>query len=193
MSDLNEQFKQYFQIEYAVNVNLEPITEQQLPTSDADIDQVIPPLFKLVNEVNILEQTALRPLRQLGDVAEELAHYLKLQSRKIDLVLSHILANENQQEEQLNTFSFGGSGFTLQSDEAYQENSFYRCKLFLKDQSAAVFCFCQVIDSQRVENRYITRFIFSRIREQDQELLVRASLHSQAKVLKINPSNKNSH
>ena len=191
MSKLIEKFEQYFQIEYPIDINLELISEHQLPKSDADIEQFIPPLFKLVNEVNVIEQTALRPLRQLGDVAEELAQYLKLQSRKIDLVLSHILANENQDEEQLETFSFGGSGFTLITDESFLENVFYRCKLFLKDESAAVYCFCQVVDSQLNNDKYKTRFVFSHIREQDQELLVRASLHAQAKLLKINRTSKN--
>ena len=192
MSDLLAQFNQYFQIENAIDVNLESVDESQLPNDESEIDKLIPPLFKLANEVNILEQTALRPLRQLGDVADELAQYLKLQSRKIDLILSHILASENEDEEQLTTFSFGGSGFTLLSDESYVQNAFFRCKLFIEQEAAAVFCFCQVIDSHSVEQGYKTRFVFSHIREQDQELLVRASLHTQAKLLKKKQSKKNS-
>ena len=39
-----------------------------------------------------LEQNMLRPLRQLGDVIEPLADYLKAQSRKIDLMMSYVLA-----------------------------------------------------------------------------------------------------
>jgi hypothetical protein len=191
MSYLLEQFNQYFQIEHAISVNLEPVDEANLPNDDSDIDKIIPPLFLLANEVNILEQTALRPLRQLGDVAEDLAQYLKLQSRKIDLILSHILASENQQEDQLETHSFGGSGFVLNTTVQYQANAFYRCKLFLADEAAAVFCFAQVVDSQSVEGNFITRFIFSHIREQDQELMVRASLHAQAKVLKKKQTKKN--
>ena len=100
MSNLLEQFNQYFQIEHVIAVHLEHVDDKHLPTDNSDIDKLIPPLFKLANEVNVLEQTALRPLRQLGDVAEDLAQYLKLQSRKIDLILSHILANENQQDGQ---------------------------------------------------------------------------------------------
>lgn len=191
MSYLLEQFNQYFQIEHAISVNLEPVEEANLPKDDSDIDKIIPPLFLLANEVNILEQTALRPLRQLGDVAEDLAQYLKLQSRKIDLILSHILASENQQEDQLETHSFGGSGFVLHTNDQYQANAFYRCKLFLADEAAAVFCFAQVVDSQAGEGNFKTRFIFSHIREQDQELMVRASLHAQAKVLKKKQTKKN--
>ena len=191
MSDLIEQFNQYFQIEHAISVNLEQVNEDKLPSDDSDIDKIIPPLFKLANEVNVLEQTALRPLRQLGDVADDLAQYLKLQSRKIDLILSHILATENEDEAQLETASFGGSGFVLQTNTRYTPNSFFRSKLFLADEAAAVFCFTQVVDSEPHQDGYKTRFIFSHIREQDQELMVRASLHTQAKVLKKKQSKKN--
>jgi len=191
MSNLLEQFNQYFQIEHVIAVHLEHVDDAHLPTDNSDIDKLIPPLFKLTNEVNVLEQTALRPLRQLGDVAEDLAQYLKLQSRKIDLILSHILANENQQDDNLETHSFGGSGFTLCTNTPYKPNQFYRCKLFLEDEAAAVFCFAQVIDSEPFEEGFKTRFVFSHIREEDQELMVRASLHAQAKVLKKKQSTKN--
>lgn len=191
MSNLLEQFNQYFQIEHIIRVNLEPINDSDLPSSDSDIDKLIPPLFKLANEVNILEQTALRPLRQLGDVAEDLAQYLKLQSRKIDLILSHILANENQQDDQLETHSFGGSGFILLTEDEFQANTFYRCKLFLEEEAAAVFCYAQVVDSEAVQAHFRTRFVFSHIRDEDQELMVRASLHAQAKVLKKKQTAKN--
>lgn len=190
MSDLNELFSQYFQINQPISVNLEAVEPDALPSDISDIDSVIPPLFKLANEVNILEQTALRPLRQLGDVAEDLAHYLKLQSRKIDLILSHILATENKEEDQLNTVSFGGSGFVLNSQEAYSEGQYFRCKLFLAQEAAAVFCFSQVLDSTLVDEMYKTRFVFTHIREEDQELMVRASLHAQAKLLKKQQANK---
>ena len=64
-------------------------------------------------------------------------------------------------------------------------------KLFLEDEAAAVFCFAQVIDSEPFEEGFKTRFVFSHIREEDQELMVRASLHAQAKVLKKKQSTKN--
>jgi hypothetical protein len=57
-------------------------------------------------------------------------------------------------------------------------------KLFVTEEAAAVFCYGEVIACQQEPNGYHIAFIFTRIREQDQELLVRASLHLQTQQLK---------
>jgi len=83
-------FELYFQIEESNRVNLFAVDDSAVPKILAELDADIPPLFKLANEVNELEQATLRPLRNLGDVAQELALFLQAQSRKIDLIMSHI-------------------------------------------------------------------------------------------------------
>ncbi len=184
-------FNEYFQINEAIQVSLEPVNESSLPKDEEELTHIVPPLFKLANEVSVLEQTALRPLRQLGDVAEDLAQYLKLQSRKIDLILSHILAKEEVAHTTAMTESFGGSGFVLLSDDPFNVGQFLQCKLFLQSEAAAVFCFAEVIavENESNETSKLT-CLFSHITEQDQELIVRASLHAQSRILKKKQLNK---
>ena len=57
-------------------------------------------------------------------------------------------------------------------------------KLFLDAEAAAIFCYGEVITCEQVEDSYHIAFIFNTIREQDQELLVRASLHIQTQQLR---------
>ncbi len=182
-----ETFNQYFQIAESIKVNINPVAMNQVPQTQLALEQSIPPLFRLANEVNTLEQTALRPLRHLGDFAEDLALYLKAQSRKLDLIMAHILSTDTEQDIKLNTLSYGGGGIVLDSDVEYQEGQMFNCKVFLEVEAAAVFCFAELIQSVQLDNKmWRYTLLFSPIREEDQELLVRASLHAQSRLLKSN-------
>lgn len=187
-----DEFKQYFQIEEAIKVNLEAVTPEQVPANTLILEQGIPPLFILANEVNELEQSALRPLRQLSDVADELAIFLKAQSRKIDLIMSHILSTEHETDDKLMTHSYGGGGLIIDTPEKYTVGQDFCCKIFLDYDAAAVYCFAQVITIQenKETNRFRHTFLFSQIRTTDQELLVRASLHAQSRLLKLKAKHK---
>lgn len=187
-----KEFKQYFQIEEAIKVNLEAVTPEQVPENSLILEQRIPPLFILANEVNELEQSALRPLRQLSDVADELAVFLKAQSRKIDLIMSHILSTEHETDDKLLTHSYGGGGFTLNTQEKYAIGQDFCCKLFLDFDAAAVYCFAQVITIQEDKevNSFRYTLLFTQVRASDQELLVRASLHAQSRLLQLKAKHK---
>ena len=84
------EFEEYFQINESIRVNLFAVEDQLVPQSQLALEDDIPPLFKLANEVSELEQASLRPLRNLGDLAQELAAFLQAQSRKIDLIIIYI-------------------------------------------------------------------------------------------------------
>ena len=68
------EFEQYFQINESIRVNLFAVSNGQVPKSQLELEDDIPPLFRLANEVSELEQSSLRPLRNLGDIAQELSY-----------------------------------------------------------------------------------------------------------------------
>ncbi len=178
-------FDRYFQIDEAIKVNLFPVEPQQVPPTSLALEADMPALFRLANEVSSLDHAARHSLRSLGEHAQELATFLELQSRKIDLIMSHILATEQYDEKSLYCDSYGGSGIKIRSNDSYPLGQALRCKLFLEHEAAAIYCYCEVIDSEVVTGD-ITRYtlLFSTIRDDDRELLVRASLHAQTRQLK---------
>ncbi|ATC94453.1 hypothetical protein [Pseudoalteromonas tunicata] len=183
-------FNQYFQIDETVDVNLKTIADHLVPIDNDALELRIPPLFKLANEVNALEQSALRPLRQLGDLAEELAQFLKAQSRKIDLIMAHILATEHQDEQKTQAHSFGGGGLILNDLADHSIGQQFCTKIFLHHEAAAVFCYTEVILKEPLTQGWQYTMAFSRIRPEDQELMVRASLHSQSRQLRKRRKNE---
>ena len=179
------EFEKYFQIDESNRVNLFAVDDDKVPTTLAQLEADIPPLFKLANEVSELEQSSLRPLRNLGDVAQELAVYLQAQSRKIDLIMSHILASEQPEDNAIYCDSYGGGGVKLTDTKAYSIGQAFRTKLFLQHEASAIYCYTEVVAVNKVDDEhYQYTLLFKAIRDSDQELVVRASLHAQTRQLK---------
>lgn len=183
-------FEEYFQLPYAIPVNFQIGGDiSTLPSFD-EFEQSIPIAYKIASEMQGLEQNMLRPLRQLGDVIEPLADYLKAQSRKIDLMMSYVLQGQDDGDLKLSTTSFGGGGFTFESDMVLDIDTWLQCKLFFNDDAAAVFCLAKIANIEPVEDKFKYTLIYSRIRDEDQEIIVRASLHQQSKQLLKKTQNK---
>ncbi|MFT6786928.1 MAG: hypothetical protein ACJAVX_000271 [Pseudoalteromonas rhizosphaerae] len=179
------EFEQYFQIDESNRVNLFAVDDSKVPTTLAQLEADIPPLFKLANEVSELEQSSLRPLRSLGDLAQELAVFLQAQSRKIDLIMSHILASEQPEDNAIYCDSYGGGGVKLTDTKVYSIGQAFRTKLFLQHEASAIYCYTEVVAVNKIDDEYYQyTLLFKAIRDTDQELVVRASLHAQTRQLK---------
>ena len=195
-----ELFEEYFQLEHEIAVNVKEGGDwKTIPDMDK-FDAMIPTAYKIASEMQGLEQSMLRPLRQLGDAIEPLAEYLKAQSRKIDLMMSYVLQSQDEDDLKFQTTSYGGGGFVFQSEQSFKLNNWIQCKLFFNEDAAAVFCLAKVVEIETVtpsqnefdgkaeENKtpttsYIYKVVFHRIRDEDREVVVRASLHQQSKML----------
>ncbi|GFD71182.1 PilZ domain-containing protein [Alteromonas marina] len=178
------QFDEYFSIAHCINANVRPLgMDETVPNEDA-LEDSMPYAFRIASEMAALEAQAIRPLRNLGDHAETLAEYLNHQSRKIDLMMSFVLHQQDEPEHRFKTVKLGGGGVIIDSKEALDVGTKAELKLFLDAEAAAIFCYGEVITCEQVVDSYHIAFIFNSIREQDQELLVRASLHIQTQQLR---------
>ena len=175
----------YFSIDYRAQVNLCPLADGETVPNVDTLEAQIPAPFKLISEVTRIDTNNARMLRNLDEHASDLVEIINLQSRKIDLVLSYVLAGEDSPHERHHTLTLGGGGFTFISPTFWENDSTLRFKLFLPELSVAVFGYGQIkaaADSEAEPNHY--RCDFTAIREQDRDALIRASLQLQAKQLK---------
>ncbi len=178
------QFHEFFTIKHRLHVNMTCLGEQfSLPELDA-LDEHMPYAFRIATQMSSLDPQALRNLRNLGEQAKELSEFLNHQARKIDLMMSYILQQQDDPDARYFTTEFGGGGLTLQTESQIAIGEHAQLKIFLSDEAAAVFCFAEVIRCEPIDERFHTSLIYTRIREQDQELLVRASLHQQTQQLR---------
>lgn len=175
----------YFSIDYQAQVNLCPLADGETVPDAETLEAQIPAPFKLISEVTRIDTNNARILRNLDEHASELVEIINLQSQKIDLVLSYVLASEDDPAERHHTLTLGGGGFTFMSPLSLSEGSAIRFKLFLPELSVAVYGYGEIQVEKQTDsepNRY--RCNFTALREQDRDALIRVSLQLQAKQLK---------
>lgn len=180
---LAAEYNDYFSVPHPIAINVRNY-EQPLPNEQQFIEQ-IPAPFLLAGEVTQLNMSGLRSLHRLGELAEELAKYLHQQAQKIDLLLHYVLQQQDNQSERQLTLSYGGAGCCFISTLPYEPLSILQLKLFLAENEGAVFCYGQVLHAEKLTDGWQITVVFKRIRDQDRELIVRASLHQQSRQLKL--------
>lgn len=198
LDQLREQYHDYFAIEQAVLANIKPLSTP-LPTEDFFLT-MIPEPFRMASEQATLDRSALKALSQLGEMAEDLAVYLRSQAKKLDMLMRYLLIQQDDPTYRRNTQSFGGSALNFLSDLPLAAGQTLEVKLFLNGTDGAVYFLTTVLDSvlqeqeqattdanepqQQPATQYLIQSVVSRIRDEDREVLVRASLHEQSRQLK---------
>jgi hypothetical protein len=176
----HQQFDEFFMIKHSIPVNMRLVTDDFVLPDVDDLHRHMPYEFQIASELSGIDTKALRPLRRLGEHAIELADFLNHQSRKIDLMMSLILQQHSKHEETYHSLKFGGGGIVLGSETELSVGGTIELKLFLREEASAIFCFAEVIACKPADDTYHVSLIFTCIREEDQDLLVKASLHLQA-------------
>ena len=185
--ELQEQYHDYFVIEHRIHANIRPL-EISIPDHEQFL-KMIPEPFLMAGELAALDRSALKPLAKLGEMAEELALYLRAQAKKIDIMMRYILVQQDDPQHRCFTHSYGGSALCYHSNVALEPLQLIEVKLFLEQSDGAVYCLAQVIscvaaDSQSADSQFLIKATLCQIRDEDRELIVRASLHQQSRQLK---------
>jgi len=184
---LQEQYHDYFVIEHRIHANIRPI-QGEVPDA-GQFQKMIPEPFLMAGELAALDRSALKPLAKLGEMAEELALYLRAQAQKIDIMMRYILVQQDDPEYRCFTHSYGGSALCYHSKVPLEPLQLIEVKLFLEQSDGAVYCLAQVIDCiaaapEADKEPFLIKATICQIRDEDRELIVRASLHQQSRQLK---------
>ncbi|SEA28385.1 PilZ domain-containing protein [Alkalimonas amylolytica] len=187
LARLKEDFADYFQIEHSIAINAQPYSGDGDALTEDDYLALMPEPFRLASEMVQLNSSSIRNLSRLGDAADELSRYLQQLAKKVDMMMHYILQQQDQAEHRYHTVSYGGSGLCLRSKHALPEGEWLQLKIFLAHGEGAVFCLGQVLESRPMTDSgdYQVDVVYRHIRELDQELIVRASLHEQTRQLKL--------
>ncbi|KKL02841.1 PilZ domain-containing protein [Rheinheimera mesophila] len=188
-AELADEFADYFQIEHQTTVNLVPCSGP-LPDQEGFL-RLIPDAFKMTSELSQLNNSSIRTLNAVKELSADLAHYLQQQARKLDALTHYVLRSQDDPKQRFHTFSYGGSGVQVWMNEAVALGQIYEVKLFLDNNDGALYCLGQVIDVIHRQGaqpeqpaQYLVKILFRRIRDEDRDMVVRASLHEQSKQLK---------
>jgi hypothetical protein len=185
----------YFNVPHNFNVYLTSWDPSHALPTDDELRDMQSVGLKLLTEVKSLEASCLLQLRHLDNDAKAVVDFLKLQSRKVDLVLQHVLEKEVQDGELFTGDQFGGSGISIISTRPLTANEFVKTHIYLHTELVALLCICQIRTCTAATNdtaetpSWRCELEFSQILEDDIEQLVRASLNVQQKMLKKRKQN----
>ncbi|QUJ66279.1 PilZ domain-containing protein [Photobacterium sp. GJ3] len=177
---------EYFSVHAGLTINVEPLPEHFALPDDQAFLQEIPPLFRVASECSELEHNADKVLQQESkSMNRTLLDYLAAQNNKINLLLAFVLRQQDDPAYRQLTETFGASQLTYVSQQPLATGSQVRLKLFLENPPAAVYCYADVQDCQPVDgDAFQITLHYTRLQEEDRDLLIRAALHIQQKMLR---------
>ncbi|MDP2571263.1 PilZ domain-containing protein [Vibrio penaeicida] len=183
--------QEYFTVQHGLSVNIEPLdSEFTLPDLEQFVTE-IPAPFLVASEFSSLDTVTEKAIGELR--SSDLSHVVQLletQNSKLNLLLTYMLSQQNDPAFSHTTTSFGASQFTYFSKSAPQLGQQVRTKIFLEFPAAAIYCYGEVVEcealTEREENEQSHKITisFSLLREEDQDLLIKAALHQQQKLLR---------
>ncbi|MBC3620474.1 PilZ domain-containing protein [Vibrio metschnikovii] len=175
----------FFSVYHALTINIEPLAANFSLPSQIDFEAEIPAPFVVASEFSQLDQ--LNDAARLELKNSDFKHVIQLletQNSKLNLLLSFMLAQQDDPAQRASTLSFGASQFTYRARDALVLGTPLRIKLFLEHPAAAIYCYGEVIDCETDPDSTIISVRYTLLRDNDQDLLIKAALHCQQKLLR---------
>ncbi|MDA7746029.1 PilZ domain-containing protein [Psychromonas sp.] len=171
---------EYFLVQYALSINLHPIDESELPSDQTSFEIEIPGPFRMASDLAQADASILAPLKLNSESTQALWNYLQAQNQKINTLLSYVLTQQDEVQFRYKTEKFSAGGLLISATNDWKLGNLARVKIFLPEESSAIYCYATVTEVTEAA----CMFSYTFIREQDRELLIRASLHIQSQQLK---------
>ncbi|MGL5006765.1 MAG: PilZ domain-containing protein [Plesiomonas sp.] len=174
----------FFSVQQCLSVNISPLaTDIPLP-DQVTFEQEIPLPFRITAEIAHLDASSIRSLQNIGAVADDLVNCLQIQQQKIDLLIHSILWQEDQPIHRYTTHSFSAGGLRYFCKDLPAINTHMCIKIFLPHPAAAIYCYGEVMAIEIEQGQPLVQIRFTHLRDNDQDLLIRAALYIQQQQLK---------
>lgn len=179
------QHDEYFSVQLGLTINVEPLSSTDNVPDEPHFRHEIPPLFRIASECISLEDNAERLFANVNkQETHALVEYLTAQNSKINLLLSYVLSQQDNPAYRFTTLTFGASNLSFQAETPFEIGMAVRVKLFLESPAAAIYCYADVIDCMTNNDQFIIKLRYTRLQEDDRDLLIKAALHCQQKLLR---------
>lgn len=170
---------EYFLVPHSLSINIQTIEPTQLPVDIDAFESEIPGPFKMTSDLSHADVSVLAPLKLSGDNSQALWSYLQAQNQKLNTLLSYVLAEQDDPALRYKTTQFS-AGAVVVDNNNWPIGQHVQLKIFLPAEFSAIYCYATLTHKEGTN----ASFEYSFIREQDRELLIRASLHIQSQHLK---------
>ncbi|MGF1696081.1 PilZ domain-containing protein [Vibrio kyushuensis] len=183
--------QEFFSVHHQMTVNIEPLAADFVFPSTQVFESEIPTPFIVASEFSQLDQLSESARVELKN--SDFKHVVQLldtQNSKLNLLLTFMLSQQDDEQYRNKTLSFGASQFSYCSATPLPAETKVRVKLFLDHPPAAIYCYGTVDSIEENEQGWETTVRYSLLRDIDEDLLIRAALHQQQKLLRQRSLNR---
>ncbi|PWI34952.1 PilZ domain-containing protein [Vibrio albus] len=183
--------QEYFTVHHKLTVNIEPLPSGFTLPDQMTFTAEIPAPFIVASEFSQLDSLTENAMNDLRNSDfKHVIHLLDNQNSKLNLLLTFMLAQQDDESSRHYTTSFGASQFSYQSASEIPAGTLARAKLFLDHPPAAIYCYAEATECIPNEHGFEVIMKYIMLREQDQDLLIRAALYQQQKLLRQRSLNR---
>lgn len=183
--------QEYFTVHHKMTVNVEPLPSGSgLPTYE-QFESEIPAPFLVASEFSHLDLLNDSARSELNN--SDFKHVIELldtQNAKLNLLLTFMLSQQDQDQYRHQTRSFGASLFSYIADEPLQLDTLVKAKLFLDHPAAAIFSYGHVVECEAQGDQFLITIKYDLLRDLDEDLLIKAALYQQQKLLRQRSLNR---
>ncbi len=177
--------QEYFTVHHQLTINAEPLPEGSSLPSYPIFESEIPAPFIVASEFSHLDMLNDSARKELNN--SDFKHVINLldtQNSKLNLLLTFLLSQQDNPTYRTVTSAFGASQCTFLSPTSLNDGQYVRIKLFLEHPAAAIYCYASVVECQAQEQGFDITVKYQLLRDADQDLLIKAALNQQQKLLR---------
>jgi len=188
----NDERRRFFRIEDSVHLNLTAVPSGELAHHIEDLEHRVVDGFTLMATLEALSQQVAASLRRIEAKTPDVADYLKILDKKLDLIAQAFLAEGvdlvNQPTRMVN---LSASGMAVHSRDPFDPGQALEIKMLLLPSYTGILTYGTVIECASSEGAdadpsypYRLRIDFSFMRDHDRDALIRHVLLKQAEGLR---------
>lgn len=190
--------RRFFRIDDQMTLFCREIAPEEVPESN-DLHQEITDVFSLTAALDCLTQEASSLLRKIERKYSNIADYLKIFDKKLDLVARAMLIRDERLAEQpTNSVNISASGMAFDWENPIEKGTTVELKMVLIPSLIAVVTYgnvvyCKQIKSGSEQPQYHIAVDFLADREQDREVLIRHVVKRQMQQIRQQNDSENEH
>ncbi|EEX66884.1 PilZ domain-containing protein [Vibrio metoecus] len=180
---MNDQ--EFFTVHHALTINVEPLADPFTLPSHEIFEAEIPAPFVVASEFSQLEQLSDSARMELKNSDfKSVLQLLEAQNSKLNLLLTFMLSQQVDPHSRSATTRFGASQLTYLAKSPLALGQKVRVKLFLEYPAAAIYCYASVIECSQQSEHTLVTLKYDLLRDVDQDLLIKAALYQQQRLLR---------
>ncbi|MGC9403439.1 hypothetical protein [Vibrio genomosp. F10] len=181
----------FFSVQHKMTANIEPLSAEFVFPSNDVFEAEIPTPFIVSSEFSQLDK--LNESARIELTNSDFKHVVQLldtQNSKLNLLLTFMLSQQDDEQFRNTTHSFGASVFSYYSKAKLAVGTKTRVKLFLDHPPAAIYCYGEISSVEQHDLGWDTTIQYTLLRDADEDILIRAALYQQQKLLRQRSLNR---